>query len=196
MSSNHTDYASWIRDNTINYTSHYKITSTRLPSTLEAGSRAFKARKHPGRATAAASLDLQCIRHAFSFIRQDVKANKGGGGGKEMRIKDVTMEEDQRLWHPPPPPECKSRDATKQLGHCAAGAARAEKCRRSHNDYRRAESAMSPRSDTLVRSRFLRSSGAQRCLCSELKVAHPRTCDRVILTSRLVLVPRRAIWHL
>lgn len=60
---------------------------------------------------------------------------------------------------PPSPPGCKSRDATKQLGHCAAGAARGEKCRRSHNDDRRAGAAAPPGPDTSVRRRFLRSSG-------------------------------------
>lgn len=100
-----------------------------------------------------------------------------------MRIKGVAMEEDQRL--------------PSSSAIVLQGQPEGRRSRRSHNDYRRAGAVMSPRSVPLARSRFLHSSvGARCCLCSEVKLAHPPTCERVILTGRLVLVPRRTIRHL
>lgn len=61
-----------------------------------------------------------------------------------MRLKEGTKEEDLRLWKSP------NAEATpEQLGHRAAGARRRQQSPRSHNDYRRAGTAMSAENNSI-----------------------------------------------
>lgn len=134
---------------------------------------------------------LAALLTCFSFIREDVRANKGGGGGGgdvNKRCYNGRRSKTAKI------PECESHEATKQLGHCAAGAARRQKATTDG-----LELGCQPRS-VILATRLTADSftapSASWCLRTGFKLAHLSTCVRVILTSGLVLVSRRAVRHL